>query len=77
MRKQDELDLFLALRLTHAWPPKPERPMADEVGAGLGIHTNRVHYVLDKWAGKGWWNYGVSLRTGWFTDAAPQQLMER
>lgn len=28
---------------------------------------NRVLYVLEKWYRKGWWDYGVSLRSGWLT----------
>lgn len=33
------------------------------------MHANRFHYILDKWYGKGWWDYGVSLRCGWPTTA--------
>lgn len=29
---------------------------------------NRVLYILEKWSGKGWWEYGVSLRCGWMTQ---------
>lgn len=28
---------------------------------------NQLMYYLDKWTIKNWWEYGVSLRTGWFT----------
>lgn len=31
-------------------------------------HPNRVLYVIEKWSGKGWWQYGVSLRCGWLTN---------
>lgn len=33
----------------------------------LGIPEKRWHYLLDKWADNGRWEYGVSLRTGWWT----------
>ena len=28
----------------------------------------QLMYYLQKWSDMGWWDYGVSLRTGWFTD---------
>ncbi len=36
--------------------------------------SSRWAYVLDKWTRKGWWEYGVSLRTGWLTDAGYEAL---
>lgn len=27
----------------------------------------QLHYYLDKWTQKGWWNYGVTARSGWWT----------
>lgn len=48
-------------------------PLADEVGQFLGIHPNRVLYLLEKWADKDWWAYGVSLRTGSLTYLGLQQ----
>lgn len=44
-----------------------EVPMADEVAGSCGIHGKRAGYLVDKWSTKGWWEYGVSRRTGWFT----------
>lgn len=29
--------------------------------------TRQEHFYLEKWAGKDWWDYGVSLRGGWLT----------
>lgn len=37
---------------------------------------NRVLYVLEKWSGKGWWQYGVSLRCGWLTNEGRAALRE-
>lgn len=33
------------------------------------MHHRRLYRVLEKWADRGWWEYGVSLRTGWLTRA--------
>ncbi len=38
-------------------------------GAALDIHPNRVHRICEKWITKGWFECGVSARTGWITDA--------
>jgi hypothetical protein len=40
---------------------------ATEVASTLGIHHKRATYLLLKWTEKGWWEYGVSPRSGWFT----------
>ena len=62
--KPDERALMLELaRLPHI-----RHEFATDVGIALGIHVNRVEYILDKWAGKDWWDCGVSLRTGWLTE---------
>jgi hypothetical protein len=42
-------------------------PYATDVGVSLGIHEKRALYLLRKWTGKSWWNWGVSLRGGWLT----------
>lgn len=34
------------------------------------MNHNRLFYILDKWVSKGIWDYGVSLRAGWFTPEA-------
>lgn len=33
--------------------------------------------VLTKWTEKGWWDYGVSLRTGWITDKGRAGFLRR
>lgn len=32
--------------------------------------TKQEYYYLEKWTGKGWWEYGVSMRTGWLEKEA-------
>lgn len=34
------------------------------------FHMNykRAWYLLDKWSGKGWYDYGVNVDLGWITD---------
>lgn len=31
------------------------------------MHPKRLNYLLEKWTSKGWFDYGVSARTGWLT----------
>jgi hypothetical protein len=65
--KPDERALLDALRVDRAGPFLPGT-FADAIGNHLGIHHKRVYYLLCKWADRDWWEYGVSARSGWFTD---------
>jgi hypothetical protein len=52
-----------------------EGPYADkyatDIGMSLGMCEKRADYILEKWERKGWWDSGVTVRTGWLT---PQGL---
>lgn len=77
MRKPDEIAFYAALRALHKGPYKAQQydlPFADKVGAQLGIHEKRVYGLLNKWTDRDWWEFGVSMRSGWFTEAAPLVL---
>jgi hypothetical protein len=64
-----------------AWPTAfidktvPEETVRD-VGARLGIHPKRVNYLLLKWAGRDWLDYGTSPGMGWLTDAGKARAAE-
>lgn len=68
MRKPDEIAYYAAIRA------KGRGIFADTVAERLEIEWSRAAYLLAKWEGAGWWDWGVSLRSGWLTDAAPQEL---
>ncbi len=40
-----------------------------DVISELGMNTNRGCYICQKWAERGWYDYGVSVDLGWLTDA--------
>lgn len=43
-------------------------------GAGDVVElTKRQSYILSKWVARGWWDCGVSLRSGWVTDRAAME----
>lgn len=42
--------------------------------AEAGISDKRAHYLAEKWTRHGWWDYGVSVRSGWFTGAPRPQV---
>lgn len=46
----------------------------DVLGETLGIHRKRTLGILTKWSRRDWWDYGVSLRSGWLTDTGKQEL---
>ena len=63
--KPDEAKLLKGIQ--DGKPPKV-------VAADLGMHEKRLQYILLKWTDKGWWDYGVSARTGWLTDKGIAQV---
>lgn len=76
MRKRDEILLFAAIRYTYTQCAQYNlrRPFATEVAELLGMHPKRAIALLYKWDNNGWWEWGVSVRSGWFTDGAPEFL---
>jgi hypothetical protein len=42
-------------------------PTAEDVGLRLGLSTTRINFILNKWDIRGWWDCGVTLRSGWLT----------
>lgn len=43
------------------------RQLIEGLWASYGVHSKRAHYLLSKWAGRGWYEYGVCLDLGWVT----------
>lgn len=71
-RRPDEVALFNTLR---ARPDRPStRTTIIAICDELGIQHNRAFYLLEKWGGKDWWDYGTWAWGGWFTEQAPQSL---
>ena len=58
------------------YAPHPGLGRVEAVTDALGIPLKRREYWLQKWSDKGWWNYGVSPRSGWFEPGAPDRLPE-
>lgn len=69
MRHADEIEYYAAIRA------KGRGVFADVVAERIGLNENRAYYLLEKWCRLGWWEFGVSLRSGWLTDDAPQELV--
>ena len=73
MAKPDESAFYAALRRFGSHPNVEGWKVAL---SETGMNDKRAHYLANKWAGRGWWDSGVTLRSGWFTDSAPQSLAE-
>jgi len=58
--KPDERAFLAALQAEPTLPPRA-------VIAALGMNPKRAHYLLDKWAERGWYDYGVCIDLGWLT----------
>lgn len=60
MKDKEKQLLKRLLKLCDYKPYKPNKAFK------FSDDKQNMHY-LEKWTSKGWWEYGVSLRTGWFT----------
>ena len=69
--KPDERRFWLALREAHGGPYNARKgPAPRDLINGLldpPIHHKRAWYLLEKWSGRGWYEYGVTLDLGWIT----------
>lgn len=71
-----ECDYFNALRRHHTRQKEgKEHPFfADAVAVILGLDEEWAQETLEAWVERGWWECGVSERSGWFTSDAPEKL---
>ena len=70
-RRPEELAFYTALRKRADAYGAPGCEAIEECAAELAVPLKRATRWLEKWELKGWWECGVSLRTGWFTKKAP------
>jgi hypothetical protein len=63
--KPDERE-FLALVVAGNLRRKPPLTPRDLIPKS-GLNEKRALYLLDKWADKGWYEYGVCVDLGWIT----------
>lgn len=66
--KEDEMQLLSEIQ---ARLQCGEKPYIREVVASIGLNEKRAAYICQKWAEKGWYDYGVSVLAGWLTEKAP------
>ena len=71
MRKADEIAFYDAVRRARA---QNDSSFVDAIAVQHGFNEKQAMAWVDKWDRKGWWDYGVSLRSGWFTPEAPTEL---
>lgn len=66
MMKPDEQN-FLIHILVHQGKAYNSEPTVRRIIEFIGINHKRAWYLLDKWAGRGWYEYGVCIDLGWLT----------
>ena len=74
MRKPDELKLMRAVLANGGRNVATTAPHF--LHQQLGIPENRATYLFHKWTGKGWWDWGVTPRTGWLTPEGRTAMAE-
>lgn len=75
--KPDEIAFYNLLRQSHPETYTPAQPLfvRDVIASLAGtMHHKRCWYLLGKWSARGWYDSGVALDLGWFTDKAPVEL---
>lgn len=76
VQKADEARLFNMMRGGYCEHGAPAvRPL--DAAAEIGMNEKRAMAILEKWTGRGWWDYGVSAQCGWFEPGAPGKLEAR
>ena len=71
--KEDEKELALVI-LDASGKGVPPGFLGELWWMDRGYPDKRFYSLLAKWARKGWWEYGVSLRGGWLTDVGRAAL---
>ena len=71
MIKADEVTFFMLMqqRCRTAGLDTGESPRAIIADSSHLINEKRAHYLLQKWTGKGWYDWGTVIDGGWMTEA--------
>lgn len=67
--KPDERQLWRMIALLHDAPHLERTPRAILAAHPTLMHPKRMWAMLDKWVGRGLYEYGVCLDLGWLTPA--------
>ena len=77
-KRPDEVELYSALRLAARQPDgngsQPGMRKTLQLASEMGMPERRLYYLLDKWSGNGWWDWGMNQAGGWFEPEAPESL---
>lgn len=63
--ENDEKQLLKTLQIK---TQKDEMFHVRMVVTDMGMSMDRACSILEKWAGKNWYEYGVSVMAGWLTE---------
>jgi len=47
-----------------------------DAAVAVGMHWKRCFRICEKWAGRGWYDFGVSADLGWLTEAGKRAASE-
>ena len=73
-KRPDEIAFYQALRDRTRSGQSHTRTSMVKIYTELGMPEKRAFYLLMKWTGNNWWDYGMWAWGGWFTDQAPEAL---
>lgn len=80
-RREDEVGLYrrlkgLAAKHDNKYGRQPGIRGVEDAARDLRIPDRRLDYILNKWTGKGWWNWGICAAGGWFEPESPESLSD-
>lgn len=70
MIKQDEKQLLEAMQ-THSI----SGIRIPDLVRDLGMHEKRAMYIMEKWAGRGLYDYGIHVMGGWLTPEGKEAVL--
>ena len=65
--KPDEAELLRRMKEGMSLP-RGKRPWPRQIAQEIGMHPKRLWSICEKWARKGFYEYGVSCDLGWLID---------
>lgn len=66
--KNDEIDFFLTCFVSRMLFNADIRSVIDDIVLEGKIPYKRCLYLIEKWSRKGFYEWGVSIDLGWFSD---------
>lgn len=76
MKPDEHAFLLLVYQLGRNGYMRQDGVFPDEIGRGMGMSIKRIEYLCEKWALKGWFEYGTVAVHGWLTPEGIEYIVK-